>query len=101
MLIVSFRPKMPENYDIFCSASETNKQNPRDRASDFPSFFGYKHITSLKNHLLLAQGTGLPAGFGATFPAGFVLIYRSREFPLSVDIVFQNLSLLIQSILTS
>ena len=30
MVIVSFKPKIPEHYNAFCSASESNKQNLRD-----------------------------------------------------------------------
>ena len=67
MVIVSFKPKIPENYNAFCSASESNKQDPRDRTSDLPSCFRYKHITSLKNHLSLAQGESLPHWFQGNF----------------------------------
>ena len=31
MLDVSFKPYIPENYDAICSASESNKQNLRDK----------------------------------------------------------------------
>ena len=48
MVIVSFKPKIPENYNAFCSASESNKRNPRDGTLDLPSFFLYTHITSVK-----------------------------------------------------
>ena len=60
MVIVSFKTKMPENYNVFCAAAESNKQDPRDRASDFPFFFRYKHITSLKDYLSLAHDESLP-----------------------------------------
>ena len=39
MVIVSVKPKILKNYNAFCSASESNKQNPRDRALDLPSSF--------------------------------------------------------------
>ena len=45
------------------------------RTLDLPSFFHYKHIASLINHPLLAQGEGLPFWFGVTFSAVLVLIY--------------------------
>ena len=48
MVIVSFKRKMPENYNAFCSASEPNKQNPPHRTLDLTLLFRYKHITSLK-----------------------------------------------------
>ena len=54
---------MPENYNAFCLASESNKQNLRGRNLGFPIFFRYKHITSVKNHILLAQGESLPYWF--------------------------------------
>ena len=60
MVIVSFKPKIPLNCSAFCSASEANKQNSRDRVLDLPLFFLYKHITSLKNHLLLARSENSP-----------------------------------------
>ena len=44
MIIVSFKPKIPENYNAFCSASESNKQNPRHRTLDFAPFL------SLQSH---------------------------------------------------
>ena len=47
MVIVLLKPKIPENYNAFCSISESNKQNPRGRTLDLP-FFCYEHITSLK-----------------------------------------------------
>ena len=49
------------------TAPESNKQNPRDRTFDLPSFFRYKHVTSLKTHLLLAQGESLPYWFRGNF----------------------------------
>ena len=36
------------NVNSSCSAPESNKQNPPDRTLDLPSFFSYKHMTSLK-----------------------------------------------------
>ena len=39
MVIVSFKPKIPESYSAFCSGSESNKQNPLGRTLDLlPSF---------------------------------------------------------------
>ena len=63
MAIVTFKPQIPEKYNAFCSASESSKQNPRDRTLDLPFFFHYKHMNSLKRHLPIAQGeTFLPPG---------------------------------------
>ena len=64
MVIVSFQPKIPENYNSFCSASESNKQNPQDRTLDLPVFFHYKYMTSHENHLSLAQGENCPTSLG-------------------------------------
>ena len=66
---------MLENRNALCSASEAKKQNLPDRTLDLPVFFRYKHITSLKCHLSLAQARASPTGFGATFSAVFVLNY--------------------------
>ena len=60
MVIVSFKSSIPENYNAFCSTSESNKHNPRDRTLGSPSFCRNKHITSLKNHISLAIGEMLP-----------------------------------------
>ena len=79
MVIVLFEPKIPETNDAFCSASEANKQNPRDRTLDLPSFIRCEHITSLMNHILFAQGESLPYWFRATFAVVFVMIFRLRE----------------------
>ena len=49
-----------EDYSAFHSASESNKQNPRDRTLDLPFFFRYKHTTSLENQFSPAQGETLP-----------------------------------------
>ena len=46
MVIVSVKPKMPENYDAFCAAAESNKQDPPNFL-DFPFFLRYKHIKSI------------------------------------------------------
>ena len=67
MLIVSFKPKIPKNYDAFCSASESNNQNPRQKACDLPFIFRYIHITSLKSHLSLARGERLLDWFWDNF----------------------------------
>ena len=85
MVIVSFKPKIPEYYIALCSASKSksNKQDPRDRTLDLPFFFRSKDITSHKNRLLLEQVENLPYWFLETFAAMFVLIYRLREFLLS------------------
>ena len=83
MVIASFKRKIPENCNAFCSASEPNKQNPPDRTLDLPLFFRYKHIISHKNLLSLAQGESLPYWFEATIAALFVLVYLFREFLLS------------------
>ena len=83
MVIVSFKRKIPENYNACCSVTESKKQNPRERTLNLPFFFRYKHITCLKNHLSLAQGESLPYWFRGNLAAMFVLIYRLSEFPLS------------------
>ena len=44
-------------------ATESNKQNLRDRTLELPFFFCSKTITSLQNHLSLAQGESLPYWF--------------------------------------
>ena len=41
----------------------SNKQNLRDRILDLQFFFRYKHITSLKDHVSLAQGESLAYWF--------------------------------------
>ena len=33
-----------KNYNAICSATELDKQNPRDRTLDLPFLFRYKHI---------------------------------------------------------
>ena len=65
--MVSFDPKIPENHNAFCSASESNNKNPQDRTLDLPFFFSYKHITSFKNSISLAQGESLPCWFQGNF----------------------------------
>ena len=72
---------MQENYSAFCSASDSNNQNLRDRKLDLTFRNRYKHVTS-PSHLSLAESESLPYWFGATFAAVFVLIYRLTEFPL-------------------
>ena len=67
MVIVSFKPYILKNYNAFSSASESNKRNPRDRTFNLPSSFCFKYITSLKNHLSLAQGESLPYRFQGKF----------------------------------
>ena len=67
MVIVSFKLKIPENYKAFCSASESNKQNPRNKTLDLTSFSNYKHRTSLKNHLSLPEAESLPYWFRSNF----------------------------------
>ena len=66
MLIVSLKPKIPENYNA-CSATESNKQNPRDRTLCLPFFFRYKHKASIKNLLSPAKGDSLPYWFQGNF----------------------------------
>ena len=67
MLIVSFTPKIPEDYNTLCSTSGSNKQNLRDRILDLSSFFRYKHIASFNIHLSFAQGESLPGLFRGNF----------------------------------
>ena len=40
MVIASFKPLMLENYNTFCSTSESNKRNPRDRTLDLCKVHG-------------------------------------------------------------
>ena len=68
--------QLPHNH----TAPESNIQDPQGRTLDLPIFFRSKHRASLKNHLSLAQGEGLPYWLGATFAAVFVLVYSLREF---------------------
>ena len=74
---------MRENYNAFCSASESNKQNPRDRTLDLPFFFRYKQILLLKTIFRVHKTRACPLRFGATFATEFVFIYWLGEFPLS------------------
>ena len=76
-------------WHIYCSdvrshsaAPESNKQNPRDRTSDLPIFFRYKHITSLKNLPSPAPNESLPYWFQGNLAASSVLNYCLREFLL-------------------
>ena len=71
-----FKPKILQNsYTRFIIlaarllSQKKNTQNLRDRTLELPFFFGYKHKTSLKNHLLLAQSVGLPYWFRGNFCA--------------------------------
>ena len=69
--------------NALCSASETRKQNPLDRALDLPFFSRCKHITSLKNNPSPAPSKSLPYWFQGNRSAMFVLNYWLREFSLS------------------
>ena len=60
MVIVSFKLKIPENDNVFCSLSESNKQDRRDRTLDLPFFFHSKHIASFRVHFSPPQGERLP-----------------------------------------
>ena len=60
--------------------NQVNKIPPE--TVDLPFFFRYKDIFSFKNQRSLAQDEICPTGFGATFVALYVLIYRL--FPLCV-----------------
>ena len=67
-VIVSCKPKIPENYNAFCSASESNnKVYLRDRSLEVHVFIRYKHITSLKDQISFAQDEGLPYWFRNNF----------------------------------
>ena len=100
---------IPQNYNVFSSASKSNKKYPRDRTLDLLFFLRDNRTTSLKNNLLLARGESLPHWSGATFSGLFVLIYCLRGISLSavpnrfefevsikatVPIMLENLSLL-------
>ena len=65
------------------SAPESNKQNPRDRPLDLPSFSRYKYIPSLKNRPSPATNESLPYWFQGNFAASFVSKFSLREFLLS------------------
>ena len=67
MVIVSFQPYIPKDYNAFCSATESKKQNPRERTLDLPFLFRYKHITSLKSHLSLAHSESFSFRFRGNF----------------------------------
>ena len=69
MIIVLSKPKIPENYDAFCLASEPNNQIPRGRTSDLPFFFCHKHITFLSNYLSLARGESFSYWFRGNLAA--------------------------------
>ena len=74
MVLVSFKPKIPENYKTFSSASESDKQNLWDRTSDLLFFFLYKHIICLQNHISLVQRKSLPYLFRGNCCGHVVLI---------------------------
>ena len=74
-----------KNCNSLCSASESNKQNPRDSTLYLPIFFRYKHITSLRNLPSPAPNESLPYWFQGNFAASFVLNFCLREFLLSTD----------------
>ena len=74
MVIVSFKPQTPENNNAFCSSSESNKRNARDRTLDLPFFFRYKHKTSFENHLSVYQ----------VYPGYYTQSSTRREFALLV-----------------
>ena len=74
-MTVSFKPKIPENCNTFCSASESYKQNPQDRTLDLPLFFCHQDITSLKTTFRLHKARVCLSAFGGTFAAMIVLIY--------------------------
>ena len=107
-MIVSFKPKIREIYNAFCSVSESNKQSPQDRSLDLPFFLQEKHITSRQNHISLAQGESMPYWLWVNFCGLVCFDLPFREFNLSavtncfesgcqlkklVAIVLQNLSL--------
>ena len=79
-----------QSLHIYCSdvrshssASESNKQNPRDTTLDLPSFFRYKHRPSLKNLPSPAPNESSSYWFQGNFAASFVLNFCLREFLLS------------------
>ena len=67
MVIALFKPTIPENYNAFYIAAESNKQSHLDRNLYLPFVFRYKHIVCLKNHFSLAQGQSLPYWFLGSF----------------------------------
>ena len=75
MVTVSLKPLRCENYNAVCSASESNKQNTRDRTLDLLLFFHYEYINFLKTSFRLQKARVCPTGFRATFQVEFVLIY--------------------------
>ena len=50
------------NYDVCCSAYQSNEQSPRERTSDLPSIFRYKNIINITFRLQKAQVC--PSGLG-------------------------------------
>ena len=78
MVIVSFKPKIPQNNNAFCLASKSNKQNPPNENLDSPFFFCFEHTTSLENHLSVAQSESLPYWFGGNI-SGRVSFYLAVE----------------------
>ena len=80
MVIVSLKQCMPESYNHFCYATESNKQIPRERTLDLPFLFHHKNITSRKKHLSLAKGESVPYRFRGNFCSRVCLIYRLESF---------------------
>ena len=59
VVVASFQPKIPENYNAFCSAAGSNKQNPCNRTSDLPFFFRYKPLkANFRWHMERVSPTG-------------------------------------------
>ena len=94
MVIVPLTPKIPENYNAFCSASKSNKLNLRHKTLDLPSF-AISTQRLLKTTLCLHKARVCPTGFGATFALVFALFYWLREFPQECWLCFD--SVLVQS----
>ena len=74
---------MHEFCNGLCLASESRKQNPRDRTLDLAFFFCYKHLTALKNFPSAAPSKSFPYLCQGNFAVLLVLVYCLREFLLS------------------
>ena len=78
------------NVNNYCSAAESDMQNPRGGTSDLPFYFDLKHITSLRHFPSLVPSDSLPHWFQGNFETMFVLNYWLREFLLSHSVVVLN-----------
>ena len=78
-----FEQYICKNCNALSSASESCKQNPRDRILDLPVFFRLKHTTSLKIPPSPTTTESLNYWIWGNIAAKFVLSYWLSEFLLS------------------